>query len=281
MRGFRHLVGLALGVGAVLVAASAASPATTHRAAAKSTVLVPALVMPAIVGQVYPVPPNKAFSFCKPVPKGNAVCTGHTFSVRSSLPPGMQVVATTGILNGVPRKGADLIKEKTATGPGLFKLQICSKKICKPTEIAVFSNFGGTWDGTYSGDPGAFACTNPPQGQIKLILKQKVAIVKGMPISTTTGTATLTDLAPLSTDTNAGDCTQTTQTFAVTANIENPNAGGTDSGKGTFSAMSLANGTMSGSLSLQSLSTTPCATAAPGTPCAGLFSQISFTASPG
>jgi hypothetical protein len=103
-----------------------------------------------------------------------------------------------------------------------------------------------------------------------------------MPTSTITGSFSLTDLPPLSNDSNAaGDCTLTTQTFTVTANVENPNAAGSDSGKGTFSGMSLTNGRMSGTLSLESQSTTPCATAPPGTPCAGLFSEVTFTASPG
>jgi hypothetical protein len=105
--------------------------------------------------------------------------------------------------------------------------------------------------------------------------------VKGKPISTITGSFALTGLPPLVNDTNNGDCTLTTQTFTLTANVENPNAAGSDSGQGIFNAMSLTNGNMSGTLSLQSQSTTPCATAPPGTPCAGLFSQITFTASPG
>jgi hypothetical protein len=281
VRGIRYLAALMFGVAALLAAASVASPATSQRTAALSTVVVPRVVMPAIVRQVYPVPPNHAFSFCKPTPKAAGVCTGHTFRVESNLPPGMQVVAQSGILNGVPRAGADMIQEKNATGPGLFNVQICSGKLCKPTEIAVFSNFGGTWDGTYTGDPGAFACNTPLSGQVKLIFKQTVSIVKGVPTSTVTGSAALTNLPPLSNDTNSGDCTPTTQTFTLTANVENPNAAGTDSGKGAFSGMSLASGRMSGTLSLQSQSTTPCATAPPGTACAGLFSQISFTASPG
>jgi hypothetical protein len=272
-------VALTFGVTACLLAASIASSATTQRTAAASTVLVPKIAPPAIVGQVYPVPPGKPFAFCKPTPK--AACTGHTFHVKSNLPPGMQVVAASGVLNGVPRKGADMITEKSASGPGLFNVQICSGTLCKPTEIAVFSNFGGTWKGTYQGDPGAFACSNPLSGNITLVLKQGVSIVKGKPISTLTGSFALTDLPPLSNDTNNGDCTLTTQTFTVTANVENPNAAGTDSGKGIFNAMSLTNGRMSGTLSLQSQSTTPCAEAPPGTPCAGLYSEISFTASPG
>jgi hypothetical protein len=279
VRGIRHLVALTFGATACLVVVSVASSATSQRTAAASTVLVPKLVPPAIVGQVYPVPPGKPFAFCKPTPK--AVCTGHTFSVKSNLPPGMQVVAASGVLNGVPRKGADLIQKKGAANPGLFNFQICSKNVCKPTEIAVFSNFGGAWKGTYQGDPGAFACDTPLSGNITLVLKQGVSIVKGEPTSTITGTAALTNLPPLSNDTNSGDCTLTTQTFTLTANVENPNAAGTDSGKGIFNAMSLTNGTMSGTVSLQSQSTTPCATAPPGTPCAGLFSELTFTASPG
>lgn len=278
MRGIRHLVALTVGAAACLLAASAASSATTHRTAAASTVLVPKLVPPAIVGQVYPVPPGKPFSFCKPTPK--VACTGHTFSVKGGLPPGMQVVAASGVLNGVTRKGADLIQKKGAAGPGLFNVQICSKKICKPTEIAVFSNFGGTWKGTYEGDPGAFACNTQLSGNVTFVLKQAVSIVKGKPTSTLSGSIAMTNMPPLATDSNNGDCTLTTQTFTVTANVENPNAAGTDSGKGAFNAMSLTNGRISGSLSLQSQSTTPCATAPPGTPCAGLFSQLSFTASP-
>jgi hypothetical protein len=261
-----------------LFVVSVASSATTHRTAAASTVLVPKLVPPAIVGNVYPVAPGKAFAFCKPVPK--AACTGHTFRVKSNLPPGMQVVAASGVLNGVPRKGADMIKEKTAPDPGLFNFQICSAKLCKPTQIAVFSNFNGTWKGSYSGDPGAFACNSPLSGTITFVLKQKVAIVKGKPVSTITGSFSMTTLPPLSDDKNNGDCTMTTQTFTVTGNVENPAAAGSNSGKGIFNATSLANGSLSGTLSLQSQSTTPCATAPPGTPCAGLFSQITFTASP-
>jgi hypothetical protein len=268
-----------LGVTACLLVASVASSATAQRTAAASTVLVPKMVPPAVVGQVYPVPPGKPFAFCKPTPK--AACIGHTFSVKSNLPPGMQVVATSGLLNGVPRKGADMIQKKGTAGPGLFNFQICSKKVCKPTQIAVFSNFGGTWKGTYQGDPGAFACNTPLSGNITLVLKQGVSIVKGQPVSSITGNVSMTDMPPLSTDTNNGDCTLTTQTFTVTANVENPNAAGTDSGKGSFNAMSLTNGRMSGTLSLQSQSTTPCATAPPGTPCAGLFSELSFAASPG
>jgi hypothetical protein len=279
VRGIRHLVALAFGVTACLLAASVATSATTQRTAAASTVLVPKVVPPAIVGQVYPVPPGKAFAFCKPTPK--VACTGHTFSAKSGLPPGMQVVAASGVLNGVPRKGADLIQTKGAASPGLFNAQICSKKVCKPTEIAVFSNFGGTWKGTYQGDPGAFACSNPLSGNITFVLKQGVSIVKGKPTSTITGNFSMTNLPPLSNDTNNGDCTLTTQTFTLTANVENPNAAGSDSGKGIFNAASLANGGMSGTLSLQSQSTTPCATAPPGTPCAGLFSELTFTASPG
>ena len=182
----------------------------------------------------------------------------------------------------MPRKGADMIQEKGTSAPGLFNVKICSAKLCKPTEIAVFSNFNGTWDGTYSGDPGAFACNTPLSGNIKLVLKQGVSIVKGQPTSTITGNFSLTDLPPLSNDTNSGgDCTLTTQTFTVTANVENPNAAGSDSGKGIFNAMSLTDGKMSGTLSLESQSTTPCASAPPGTPCAGLFSEITFTAGPG
>ena len=279
MRGIRHLVALGLGVTACLLVAAVASSATTQRTAAASTVLVPKMVPPAVVGQVYPVPPAKPFAFCKPTPK--AACTGHTFSVKSNLPPGMQVVAASGLLNGVPRKGADMIQKKGTAGPGIFNFQICSKKVCKPTQIAVFSSFAGTWKGTYQGDPGAFACNSPLSGNITLVFKQGVSIVKGKPISTITGNASMTDMPPLSNDTNNGDCTLTTQTFTVTANVENPNAAGTDSGQGAFNAMSLTNGRLSGTLSLQSQSTTPCATAPPGTPCAGLFSELSFTASPG
>jgi len=279
VRGTKHLVALTFGVTACLVVASVASSATSHRTAAASTVLVPALVPPAIVGQVYPVAPGKPFAFCKPTPK--AACTGHTFRVKSNLPPGMQVVSASGVLNGVPRKGADMVQKKGTAGPGLFNIQICSGTLCKPTEIAVFSNFGGTWKGTYQGDPGAFACNSPLSGNITLVLKQGVSIVKGKPISTITGNFSMTTLPPLANDTNSGDCTLTTQTFTVTANVENPNAAGSDSGKGIFNAMSLTNGNMSGTLSLQSQSTTPCATAPPGTPCAGLYSQITFTASPG
>ncbi len=279
MRGIRHLVGLAFGVAMCLLAASVASSATTQRTAAASTVLIPAVVPPAIVGQVYPVPPAKPFAFCKPTPK--VACTGHTFRVKSNLPPGMQVVSSSGVLNGVPRKGADLAQTKGTAGPGLFNVQICSGTICKPTEIAVFSNFGGTWNGTYTGDPGAFACNTPLSGQIKLVLKQTVSVVKGKPTSTITGNFSLTDLPPLANDTNTGDCTLTTQTFTLTANVENPDAAGSDSGKGIFNATSLANGKMSGTVSLQSQSSTPCASVPPGTPCAGLFSELAFTASPG
>jgi hypothetical protein len=279
VRGIRHLVALTVGATACLLAASVASSATTHRTATASTVVVPKMVPPAVVGQVYPVPPGKPFAFCKPTPK--AACTGHTFSVKSNLPPGMQVVSTSGVLNGVPRKGADMVQKKGAAGPGLFNFEICSNKVCKPTEIAVFSNFGGTWKGAYQGDPGAFACNSPLSGNITLVFKQGVSIVKGKPISTLTGSFSLTNLPPLSNDTNNGDCTLTTQTFTVTANVENPNAAGSNSGKGAFNGMSLANGAMSGTLSLQSQSTTPCSTAPPGTPCAGLFSQVTFTASPG
>jgi hypothetical protein len=77
----------------------------------------------------------------------------------------MQVIPASGVLNGVPRKGADMIQEKGAATPGLFDVKICSGAVCKPTEIAVFSNFSGTWDGTYSGDPGAFACNTPLSGE--------------------------------------------------------------------------------------------------------------------
>jgi hypothetical protein len=279
VRGIRHLVALTFGVTACLVVASVASSATTHRTAAASSVLVPAVVPPAVVGLVYPVPPGKPFAFCVPVPK--AACTGHTFKVKSALPPGMQVIPTSGVLNGVPRKGDDLIQKKGTASPGLFPVQICSGTLCKPTQIAVFSNFSGTWKGTYTGDPGAFACANPLSGDITLVLKQGVSVVKGKPISTITGNFAMTDLPPLSNDTNSGDCTLTTQTFTLTANVENPNAAGSDSGKGIFNAMSDTNGKMSGTLSLQSQSTTPCSTAPPGTPCAGLFSQVTFTASPG
>jgi len=279
VRGIRHLVALTFGVTACLLAASVASSATSHRTAAASTVLIPAVTPPAIVGQVYPVPPGKPFAFCVPVPK--AACTGHTFRAKSGLPPGMQVVAATGVLNGVPRKGADQLTQKGATGPGLYTAQICAGKVCKPTLIGVFSNFNGAWKGTYTGDPGAFACDTPLSGNITLTLKQGVSIVKGQPTSTLTGNFSLATLPPLSTDSNSGDCTTTTQTFTVTANVENPNAAGSNSDKGSFNAMSLANGTLSGTLSLQSKSTTPCATVPAGTACAGLFSQISFTASPG
>ena len=124
-----------------------------------------------------------------------------------------------------------MIQKKGTASPGIFNFQICSKKVCKPTEIAVFSNFAGTWKGTYQGDPGAFACNSPLSGNITFVLKQGVSIVKGKPISTITGNFSMTDLPPLSTDTNSGDCTLSTQTFTVTANVENPNAAGSNSGR--------------------------------------------------
>src|SRR5207253_6607401 len=127
---------------------------------------------------------------------------------------------------------------KNSPTPGLYKFQVCAKAngrtVCKATQLAVFSGFNGNWAGDYSGDPGAFACNTPLSGQIKLKLAQKVAIVKGVPQSTFTGTATLSNLPPIMTNTDDHRCDFSIQTFKLTGKVNNPSAGADDSGNGLF-----------------------------------------------
>jgi hypothetical protein len=257
---------------AVLLTASTASPAGNHSARAQFTFSIAPMLPPAIVGVPYPPKPYPAVSACRPAPKAGA-CGPYTFKLSQkagSLPGGLELDPKTGVVGGVARWNSDVHQPTNSPTPGLYKFQVCARAngrtVCKPTQLAVFSGFNGNWAGDYSGDPGAFACNTPLSGSIKFRLTQKVAIVKGTPQSTFTGTATLTNLPPIMTSTDDHRCDFSTQAFTLTGKITNPAASGEDSGNGAFNASVTPTAQMTGNLSVEDGAK------------AGLFSALSFTA---
>jgi len=231
------------------------------------------MLPPAIVGMPYPPKPYPAVTACKPAPKAGA-CGGYTFKLSKkggSLPGGLDIDPKTGVISGVARWNSDIAKPKNTNLPGVYKFQVCARAnartTCKPTQLAVFSGFNGKWAGEYSGDPGAFACETPLSGDIQLKLTQKVTIVKGVPKSTLTGTATMTNLPPILTVQGEVHCEMSPQTFKLTAGtVTNPAAGGDDSGNGLFNMQVTPAAQLTGNISVQDAAK------------AGLFSSFSFTA---
>jgi hypothetical protein len=232
------------------------------------------MLTPAVVGVPYPSKPYPTVSVCKPTPKAGAGCGGYSFKLSKKagqLPPGLELDPKTGVVSGIARWNTDIAQRSDSDALGLFKFAVCAaaaghKTVCKPTQIAVFSGFNGTWAGNYQGDPGAFACNTPLSGSIKLLLRQKVAIAKGEPKSTITGTATLTNLPPIMSGPDDHRCNLSTQTFQLTLEVRNPAANGEDSANGLFNAKVTPTALMNGILSVEDSAK------------AGLFSQLRFTA---
>ncbi len=264
---------------ALLLTASAALPASGHagkHAKAAFTFAVPAMVTPAIVGATYPPKPYPAVSFCKPAPKAGGTCGSYTFKIAKSpgkLPGGIAVGATDGRLTGQPAWLSDLAQPTGSTAPGLFPFVVCAKAkgkgktICKKSKMAVFTGLGGTWVGNFTGDSGAFTCNTPLSGTIKLVLTQKVTFTKGVPKSTIGGTATFTNLPPLSPDgVQTGDCKMTEQSFGVSGTVTNPGVSGPDAANGLWTGNVDSNGQLTGTLTVQDTGNH------------GFYSELAFTA---
>jgi hypothetical protein len=270
----RQLVVFACAGLALLLSASAASPARSHAGQAAFIFSVAPMLPPAIVGMPYPPKPYPKVSACKPAPKESGACGPYTFKLSKkagNLPGGLDIDPKTGIVSGVARWNSDILQPKNSPKPGLYKFQICAranaKTVCKPTQLAVFSGFNGSWAGDFQGDPGAFACNTPLSGSIKLKLTQKVTIVKGVPTSTLTGTATLSDLPPIMMSTEDHNCEMAPQTFRLSGGkVGNPSVGGEDSGNGLFNFQVTPTAQLTGNISVEDGAKT------------GLFSSLSFTA---
>jgi hypothetical protein len=264
---------------AALTGASAASPASGRAAKQSFTVAIAPMLPPAIQGVLYPPKPFAAVGFCRPVLKFGKACTGYTFKVSAKgggLPDGMSVDPQSGAVVGLPRAHTDTYLQAGSKAPGLYKFSVCavskSGTRCKPSEVAVFPAIGGTWKGTFEGDPGAFVCNTPLAGNITLSLTQKLAVSKDGPVSTVGGTVSLDSLPPLSKEagwdgTQNGPCTMTVQTFGFgPGKVASPNAGGQNSANGVWNMGIAPNGSLGGSLTLQDGGK------------GGFFSQINFTA---
>jgi hypothetical protein len=264
---------------AALSGASAASPAAGRTSKSSFTVAIAPMLPPAVTGVLYPPHPFGPVGFCRPVVKFGKTCTGYTFKLSAkggSLPDGMGIDAQSGAVVGLPRAHTDTYLQAGSKTPGLYKFSVCAVSKtgtrCEPTEIAVFTLLGGTWKGTFQGDPGAFVCNTPLAGNITLSLTQKLTIAKGVPISTVGGTVTLDSLPPLSTaagwdGTQSGPCTMTVQKFGFgPGKIASPNAGGQNSANGVWNMGIAPDGSLGGSLTLQDGGK------------GGFFSQINFTA---
>lgn len=271
VRGVHLLAPAALAASALLVTSSASA----QSGEAAFTFAVPAMVTPAIVGSTYPPKPYPAVSFCKPVPKSGTACGKYTFKVAKrpgELPAGLAVGATDGKLTGTPAWLSDLAQPTGSTAPGLFPFVVCAKAprgktVCKKSKLAVFTGLGGTWTGDFSGDSGAFTCNTPLSGQVKLVLTQKVTYTKGVPKSTIGGTVTFTSLPPISPDgVQTGDCKMTEQSFGVSGTVTNPGVSGPNSANGLWTGNIDAQGTLSGTLTVQDTGNK------------GFYSELAFTA---
>jgi hypothetical protein len=264
---------------AVLASTSAASPATGRANRASFTVAITPVLPPAITGVLYPPKPFSAVGFCRPVLKFGRSCGDYTFKLSAkggSLPAGMSIDRQSGAVVGLPRGRADTYQPPGSKTPGLYQFAVCvvSKKgtICKPSQLVVFSAFGGTWKGSFQGDSGAFTCNTPLSGDITLSLTQKATIVKGVPVSTVGGTAELTNLPPISAvenwdGTQTGPCTTSTQKFGFgPGKIANPTVGGPDSVNGVWNLQLAPDGSLTGSLTIQDAAKN------------GFFSELAFTA---
>lgn len=255
---------------------SAAHPATAHGGKAAFTFWVPPMVTPAVVGSAYPPKPYGAVVFCKPAPKPGTPCGKYTFKVAKQpgqLPAGLAVGASDGKLTGTPAWLSDLAQPTGSTTPGLFPFVVCAKAggggrtVCKKSKLAVFTGLGGTWVGSFSGDSGAFTCNTPLSGTVKLVLTQKVTYTKGVAKSTVGGTATFTDLPPISADgVQSGDCKMTAQSFGITGRVANPGASGPNSANGLWTGNVDANGNLNGTITIQDTGNN------------GFYSELSFTA---
>ncbi len=272
MRAGFGLVTFAFGALAVLTISPAAGARTVHSAKPSASFAVPAMLPPAVVGVAYPSKPTPTVSVCKPVPKAGGSCGAYTFtaSKTAGLPGGLTIDPKTGVISGTPKPNTD-IKPTGSTTPGVYKVSICAhagSTVCKATTITVFSGYKGVWQGEFSGDPGAFTCNTPLSGKLKLVFTQKVAVVKGAPVSTVAGTATLTNLPPISADgVQEGPCTTSTQTFNITGSVTSPEGNGVDSALGIWTGRLSSDGDqMNGSLNIQNSGHT------------GFFSQLVYVA---
>jgi hypothetical protein len=272
VRGRVGLGGLVVVALAVLAIAPGAGARTSLQTKAPATFVVPAMLPSALVGVAYPSKPTPAVSVCKPVPKAGGSCGAYTFTApkKGGLPAGLTIDPKTGVISGTPSLNDDIKPAASAT-PGVYTVSICAhaaSTVCKSTTITVFSDFVGTWNGQFSGDPGAFVCMTPLSGKITLVFTQKLSVVKGVPTSTVAGVATLTNLPPISPDgTQNGPCTTSNQTFQITGSVTNPKGQGTDSGFGIWSGtLSTGGAQMDGSLNIQNSDHT------------GFFSQLVYTA---
>jgi hypothetical protein len=265
------------GAAALFLTSSAAQPAPGRAARPGFTVSVAPMQPPGIVGVSYPPKPYPTVSFCRPLPKTGATCGAYAFKVAKQpgkLPPGLSV-ATNGVVSGTPSWLSDLAKPPGSTAPGLFQFLVCAKAagkakktLCKPTKLAVFTGLGGTWTGDYQGDSGAFTCNFPLSGSVRLVLVQKVSYANGTPKSTVAGTATFTNMPPISADgVQTGDCKMSTQSFGVTGDVTNPGVAGPNSANGLWNANVDAEGRLTGTLTVQDTGNN------------GFYSQLSFTVS--
>ncbi len=270
--GTRAVGAFAFGALAVLLLAPTAGARTGHSAKQAAAFVVPAMLPPAVVGVPYPAKPTPAVSVCKPVPKAGGSCGAYTFkaSKTAGLPAGLTLDPTSGAISGTPAANSD-VKPVGSLTPGVYKVSICAHSagtVCKATTITVFSRYDGVWLGQFSGDPGAFSCNTPLSGKAKFVFTQKVAVVKGVPVSTLKGSATLTNLPPISADgTQDGPCTTSSQTFQITGSVKSPEGNGIDSALGIWNGRLSSDGDqMDGSLNIQNTGHT------------GFFSQLVYVA---
>ena len=278
------------GAVALFLTAFTASAATGRSASPAFSFNVAPMLPPAVVGQPYPPKPYPSVSFCNPAPKARRHVRRprgripgqparrregdglrlHGERVAGSLPPGLLLNARSGLISGAAKPKDDVAQPPGSKSPGLFQFAVCAgtqgKRVCKPTKIAVFSGYDGTWTGSYQGDPGAFTCNIPLAGDVTLALTQKVTVVKNVPKSTLTGTATFSKLPPISADgVQNGSCAESSQMFGVTGTVANPVANGQDTAKGIWNATVDSTGQMTGTLTIQDTGGN------------GFYSQISFT----
>jgi len=264
--------------GGLLLSPGAARPATglpVRPARPAHAFAVATMLPPAIVGVPYPPRPYRTVSVCKPAPVSGGSCGAYVFLVgkkHGALPTGLTLGAADGILAGTPAWESDLVQPAGSASTGLYRFLVCARvhgragTVCKPTKLAVFTGLAGTWTGAFQGDPGAFTCPTPPSGTITLVLTQKVSYANDEPKSTVAGTATLSELPPISANgEHSGDCTQTARSFGVAGTVVNPSASGPDSAHGLWNANLTSDGKLSGSLTIQDSGNH------------GYYSRLSFT----